>query len=216
MVDLTARSRRTFFIVMNELVFKGQNDQVLTNSVKEFIITMFPSCVGYVEFCENDYGKYMLYEDGTIYNQLTLANALIEYAWMHDFDKAIEVNKFLFGDCELLYYAIFTTMAEVLKLSRKKSFDRCTYLMKDKVTRLVKIGSTSDIKTRYRTLSCGNHNLLVIATIDENIENELHRRFSNKKVKGEFYSIDENEILSIIKEYGFSTYLKPFREYNEN
>lgn len=192
MVDLTARSRRTFFIVMNELVFKGQNDQVLTNSVKEFIITMFPSCVGYVEFCENDYGKYMLYEDGTIYNQLTLANALIEYAWMHDFDKAIEVNKFLFGDCELLYYAIFTTMAEVLKLSRKKSFDRCTYLMKDKVTGLVKIGSTSDIKTRYRTLSCGNHNLLVIATIDE------------------------NEILSIIKEYGFSTYLKPFREYNEN
>lgn len=170
MVDLTARSRRTFFIVMNELVFKGQNDQVLTNSVKEFIITMFPSCVGYVEFCENDYGKYMLYEDGTIYNQLTLANALIEYAWMHDFDKAIEVNKFLFGDCELLYYAIFTTMAEVLKLSRKKSFDRCTYLMKDKVTGLVKIGSTSD----------------------------------------------ENEILSIIKEYGFSTYLKPFREYNEN
>lgn len=155
MVDLTARSRRTFFIVMNELVFKGQNDQVLTNSVKEFIITMFPSCVGYVEFCENDYGKYMLYEDGTIYNQLT-------------FDKAIEVNKFLFGDCELLYYAIFTTMAEVLKLSRKKSFDRCTYLMKDKVTGLVKIGSTSDIKTRYRTLSCGNHNLLVIATIDEN------------------------------------------------
>lgn len=111
---------------------------------------------------------------------------------MHDFDKAIEVNKFLFGDCELLYYAIFTTMAEVLKLSRKKSFDRCTYLMKDKVTGLVKIGSTSDVKTRYRTLSCGNHNLLVIATIDE------------------------NEIPSIIKEYGFSTYLKPFREYNEN
>ena len=33
MVDLTARSRRTFFIVMNELVFKGQNDQVLTNSL---------------------------------------------------------------------------------------------------------------------------------------------------------------------------------------
>lgn len=164
MVDLTARSRRTFFIVMNELVFKGQNDRVLTNSVKEFIITMFPGCVGYVEFCENDYGKYMLYEDGTIYNRLTLANALIEYAWMHGFDKAIEVNKFLFGDCELLYYAIFTTMAEVLKLSRKKSFDRCTYLMKDKVTGLVKIGSTSDIKTRYRTLSCGNHN----ATIDEN------------------------------------------------
>jgi hypothetical protein len=177
---------------MNELVFKGQNDQVLTNSIKEFIMTMFPSCVGNIEFRENDYGKYMLYEDGTIYNQLTLANALIEYAWVYDFDKATEVNKFLFGNCELLYYAIFTTMAEVLKLPRKKSFDRCTYLMKDKVTGLVKIGSTSDIKTRYRTLSCGNHNLLVIATIDE------------------------NEILSIIKEYGFSTYLKPFREYNKD
>lgn len=33
MVDLTARSRRTFFIVMNELIFKGQNDQVSTNSI---------------------------------------------------------------------------------------------------------------------------------------------------------------------------------------
>lgn len=61
MVDLTARSRRTFFIVMNELVFKGQNDQVLTNSIKEFIMTMFPSCVGNIEFRENDYGKYMLW-----------------------------------------------------------------------------------------------------------------------------------------------------------
>lgn len=45
---------------MNELVFKGQNDKVLTNSVKEFIITMFPSCVGYIEFRENDYGKKMV------------------------------------------------------------------------------------------------------------------------------------------------------------
>ena len=78
---------------MNELVFKGQNDQVLTNSVKEFIMTMFPSCVGNIEFRENDYGKYMLYEDGTIYNQLTLANALIEYAWVYDFDKATEAYK---------------------------------------------------------------------------------------------------------------------------
>lgn len=25
----------------------------------------------------------MLYEDGTIYNRLTLANALVGYAWMH-------------------------------------------------------------------------------------------------------------------------------------
>lgn len=195
---------------MKELVFKGHDDQVLTNSLKEFIMTMFPSCVGTIELHENDYGKYMLYEDGTIYNQLALANALIEYAWKHDFNKATEINNFLFGDCELLYYSIFTTMAEVLKRPRKEFSERCTYLMKDKVTGLVKIGSTSDIKTRYQTLSCGNHNLLVIATIDENIENELHRKFANKKVKGEFYSIDENEISSIIKDYGFSTYIKSY------
>nr|DAQ91888.1 MAG TPA: hypothetical protein [Caudoviricetes sp.] len=47
MVDLTARSRRTFFIVMNELVFKGQNDQVLKIRVAfiEYLVDQKKECI---------------------------------------------------------------------------------------------------------------------------------------------------------------------------
>ena len=48
-----------------------------------------------------------------------------------------------------------------------------------------------------------NPNLIIIAVLAKNIESELHRKYKSRKVEREFYSLTEEDIASIIKEYGF-------------
>lgn len=141
---------------MTDLVFKGRNDQVLTNSLKDFIETMYPDLGDCIKLYEDCYTKCIICADGSVLTQLELADSLIEYALLGNFDKAVVVNSYLFGDRKMLHYAILKTMAEVLSNPPKNCKNRSTYLMKDKNTGLVKIGSSSDISVRIQTLSCGN------------------------------------------------------------
>lgn len=99
---------------MTDLVFKGQNDQVLTNSLKDFIETMYPDLGDCIKLYEDCYTKCIICADGSVLTQLELADSLIEYALLGNFDKAVVVNSYLFGDCKMLHYAILKTMAEVL------------------------------------------------------------------------------------------------------
>lgn len=108
----------------------------------------------------------------------------------------------------MLHYAILKTMAEVLSNPPKNCKNRSTYLMKDKNTGLVKIGSSSDISVRIQTLSCGNPYLSILAVLDKNIEKELHLKFADKKIKGEFYNLTNEDVSHIIKKYGFTSYVK--------
>ena len=78
--------------------------------------------------------------------------------------------------------------------------------MKDKNTGLVKIGSSSDISVRIQTLSCGNPYLSILAVLDKNIEKELHLKFADKKIKGEFYNLTNEDVSHIIKKYGFGDF----------
>lgn len=193
---------------MTDLVFKGQNDQVLTNSLKDFIETMYPDLGDCIKLYEDCYTKCIICADGSVLTQLELADSLIEYALLGNFDKAVVVNSYLFGDCKMLHYAILKTMAEVLSNPPKNCKNRSTYLMKDKNTGLVKIGSSSDISVRIQTLSCGNPYLSVLAVLDKNIEKELHLKFADKKIKGEFYNLTNEDVSHIIKKYGFTSYVK--------
>lgn len=45
---------------MTDLVFKGQNDQVLTNSLKDFIETMYPDLGDCIKLYEDCYTKCMV------------------------------------------------------------------------------------------------------------------------------------------------------------
>lgn len=187
---------------MNEIVFKGFKPQDVNGAFVDFVETMFPSLGGNAVIHENEYGKYM-FADGTIFNQAELSDALIRYAWDHSLGNAIIVNSLLFGECGMLYYAMVKTMMEVYNKDRKLAHERFTYLMQDQLTKLIKIGSTCDLNNRLKTLTVGNPNLIIIAVLAKNIEAELHRKYKSRKVKREFYSLTEEDIASIIKEYGF-------------
>lgn len=170
--------------------------------------TMYPDLGDCIKLYEDCYTKCIICADGSVLTQLELADSLIEYALLGNFDKAVVVNSYLFGDRKMLHYAILKTMAEVLSNPPKNCKNRSTYLMKDKNTGLVKIGSSSDISVRIQTLSCGNPYLSILAVLDKNIEKELHLKFADKKIKGEFYNLTNEDVSHIIKKYGFTSYVK--------
>lgn len=82
---------------------------------------------------------------------------------------------------------------------KKKEYK--TYLATDK-TGLIKIGRSSDVKEREKTLRTGNATLKIIAYSPLDIENELHKRFEDKHVRGEWFKLSKEEITNIVKEQG--------------
>lgn len=72
-----------------------------------------------------------------------------------------------------------------------------TYVIRDRLSGLTKIGKTSNIKTRLSTLSTSNLNLSLLIVESINLEKELHTLFKDKKVKKEWYDLSAEDIEGI-------------------
>jgi len=80
---------------------------------------------------------------------------------------------------------------------RKLNFK--TYLIHNKTTGLVKIGKAIDVQARIKELeyACGT-GLAILIIIDKDIERQLHLKFQQHRVKGEWFKFSDS-----IKEYLF-------------
>lgn len=67
----------------------------------------------------------------------------------------------------------------------------------------VKIGKSSTPEKREKTLQSQQPciNLYAVGTL--NVEKELHEKFKDKRIRGEWFDLNLDEIKSIIEEYGF-------------
>lgn len=64
----------------------------------------------------------------------------------------------------------------------------------------IKIGRTTDLDVRLKSLQCSNpHELVLLGYLEKDVESILHRKFSEHKVRGEWFS-PHPDILSYIKE----------------
>lgn len=76
-----------------------------------------------------------------------------------------------------------------------------TYILSNKATGLVKIGRTSDVKTRISALECGaGAKLELLLVIQEDVESKLHKHFKSLRVQGEWFA-DDGRIAKFISEY---------------
>ena len=90
-----------------------------------------------------------------------------------------------------------------LLIGKSESYNneyKYTYVLTDKSGKY-KIGRTSDIKKRVSTLSVGNPTIRIVAIIIGNVEEELHRKFRSKLVKGEWYELSPTDIKYILSKY---------------
>lgn len=78
-----------------------------------------------------------------------------------------------------------------------------TYVIKDRLSGLSKIGRTSDLNKRLSTLSTSNLNLSLFISVDEDREKELHRLFKDKQVKNEWFDFNEKDLEDIKELFGY-------------
>lgn len=88
-------------------------------------------------------------------------------------------------------------------VSKKQSEGSRTYIMFDKATGLYKIGRSKNVFHREATLSGGVPLIQTILVHTENIEAILHKEYATKRIRGEWFSLDQSDISQITNKYGF-------------
>lgn len=75
------------------------------------------------------------------------------------------------------------------------------YLMVDDATGYVKIGRSVNPKARERTLQSEKPTIRMLHYFEKNHERELHELYREKRIRGEWFDLKENEITKIINQY---------------
>lgn len=76
-----------------------------------------------------------------------------------------------------------------------------TYIVRNNTNGLIKIGRSRDVEKRVRSLStAAGSELELLCTIDKDIENELHRKFSSYRTVGEWFDDKDGKIVSYVKQ----------------
>lgn len=80
-----------------------------------------------------------------------------------------------------------------------------TYLMKDNSNGAIKIGKSKTPGYREDTLMSQNPNITLVAICDNDVEKRLHRMYKHKRMRGEWFSLDESDVYDVITTFDFYT-----------
>lgn len=78
-----------------------------------------------------------------------------------------------------------------------------TYLMTDSNTGYTKIGASINPKIRERTLQSEKPTITLFAICEDMIESELHMKFYEKQIRGEWFDLSKKDIDNLIEIYKF-------------
>ena len=81
-----------------------------------------------------------------------------------------------------------------------------TYLMRDDNHGYTKIGKSIRPRVRERTLLADAPIITLFAVCEQNIERELHAKYSDKNIRGEWYNLTDEDIDYICRTYNFNKY----------
>lgn len=114
------------------------------------------------------------------------------------------------GDLKLIYWEMlylfigFNQRLNQCDIKGKKS-DVFTYLMFDDSTQYYKIGQSVRPKAREKTLQSEKPTIRIILLCNDNVEYELHRKFAKQRVRGEWFSLNADDVLALLEDYNFYT-----------
>lgn len=98
-------------------------------------------------------------------------------------------------------YILFTKFFELcdkIKTTYVKPQQK-TYIMYDSTFKAYKIGKSVDPSIREKTLGAQFPNISLFAICQDNIENELHKKYSNKRIRGEWFNLSNDDLKDIMK-----------------
>lgn len=89
------------------------------------------------------------------------------------------------------------------KIKKIKLKTTKTYLMKDSSNTFTKIGISNNPKLREKTLQAEKPTISLLYTFNKNIEKELHSKYKDKRIRGEWFNLSSEDIDIIINKYNF-------------
>lgn len=105
------------------------------------------------------------------------------------------------------------TMSSIRKYAGVRSYrvKFKTYIIRDYVADIYKIGKSVNIYERFRQIYCCNPHVSLYAYLDNNIEAKLHKEYDHKRIPNscEWFRLSQEDLDKIISEHGFT--LSPSR-----
>lgn len=78
-----------------------------------------------------------------------------------------------------------------------------TYLMHDENIHYTKIGKSVNPKHREKTLQGEKPTITMFAVCENDVEKKLHIKYADKRIRGEWFDLTQEDIDNIVNEYGF-------------
>lgn len=78
-----------------------------------------------------------------------------------------------------------------------------TYIMIDRNTNYYKIGKSLNPLKREKTLQSEKPTIELLFVCDNNVEKVIHKEYNEKRIRGEWFDLKENDILDLITNYNF-------------
>lgn len=163
-----------------------------------------------------DFDRVFKIKDDLIYfcynNELVSISkvSILNKLWIfRDINLVIDIIRLLdkLNDSSVFYVSLrFLVLASVDPINKRNllhNINQRTYLMKDSNTGYTKIGKAIDPKYRERTLQSEKPTISLFAVCDDNIELELHKKFEDKRIRGEWFDLKDNELIEIVNQYSF-------------
>lgn len=102
---------------------------------------------------------------------------------------------------------VVTSMENIFSSIEKKEYPKLnykTYLMKDSNTGYTKIGRSVNPKKRESTLQSEKPTINMFAVCENDHESILHKKYSKKRIRGEWFNLSDKNLSSIINNYNFT------------
>lgn len=114
-----------------------------------------------------------------------------------ELNEWIAFGVFLHGEIALM--EAFCRASAGLKNVSSKRVTQKTYLMTDKKTGFTKIGTSANPLVLERTLQSENPSISLIAISEKNIKKFLHKQYADKRVRGEWFALADDDISNLLK-----------------
>lgn len=206
MTDLVSAINKDPDLNKDRVVFSGNSFETISFQEKVFLALQDVVISGEKAILSNQIFVDSVIENGFI---STLKARNLYYTTGRDESKSIWVHKVIWVLFAMEHSPKLFALALIEGFNPASGFSMplskinvsylpmVTYVMIDDHTGLFKIGRSRNPKQRESTLFSEKPSVRLILTLPVNKEKELHSLFSDKRVRGEWFSLDEKDISEI-------------------
>ncbi len=101
----------------------------------------------------------------------------------------------------LKYNRLYNTKKVIKEENPKKNIEKKCYILKDKSTGYYKIGKSNNPNKREKTLQSEKPTYEMIKTFTKDYETELHKKYYNQRLRGEWFNLNKVQVEYICRHY---------------